>query len=135
MVDAHHVQDRGVIVMNVYRIVRNVDAVFVTFPVGQPAADTGASADPGATVAMPTTEITAAGRLDAAVPPVFRLDAATEARVVAALAAHVGPVAKVLVKRELKQARDLGDLATRLGSNVDDAGAQAAFTSLVRGLG
>ncbi|MCB1181904.1 serine/threonine protein kinase [bacterium] len=100
-----------------------------------PAADPDTGADPGATVAMPTTEITAAGRLDAAVPPVFRLDAATEARVVAALAAHVGPVAKVLVKRELKQARDLGDLATRLGSNVDDAGAQAAFTSLVRGLG
>ncbi|MBX6322344.1 MAG: serine/threonine protein kinase [Rhodospirillaceae bacterium] len=51
-----------------------------------------------------------------------------------ALAEHIGPIAKVVIKRELKQARNVGELCDRLGAHIEDEKARARFRSDVNHL-
>ena len=83
--------------------------------------------DPGATISLSSTEIPGAARVEPDLVGAFRLDEAAERRIIRALAEHIGPVARVLVRREADRAGSLSDLAARLAANLTDADARRAF--------
>ena len=91
--------------------------------------------DPGATMAMTQplgTPSASKARLDSAVGrqsggTVFVLEPEVRDRVVQAMADHIGPVARVVVKRELSGAKDLADLTNRLLANLPDEAARRSF--------
>lgn len=59
--------------------------------------------------------------------PAFELDENETARVVGLLADRIGPVASILVKRELKKAGSLADLTTQLAKAIPDEGLRRSF--------
>jgi hypothetical protein len=60
------------------------------------------------------------------------LDDGARERVTRLLADHIGPVASVLVRREMKRARDLDDLAARLAGAIPDDAGRGAFAAACR---
>jgi serine/threonine-protein kinase len=50
------------------------------------------------------------------------------------LALHIGPLARILVKRAAKDAKNAADLASRLSENIPDETGRRAFESAVRRL-
>jgi hypothetical protein len=80
-------------------------------------------ADPGATLAVGSDYGQA-----------FTLDESTRIQLEQALTVHVGPVARVLIKRTMKRARSLADLITALAAQVPDAMGRGAFQEAVRPL-
>ncbi|HVQ74482.1 MAG TPA: adenylate/guanylate cyclase domain-containing protein [Candidatus Binatia bacterium] len=71
--------------------------------------------------------------VDAAPPPGARFDPALLARLTAALAREIGPVAKVVVGRAAERAADHEALVEALAGGVPE-GSRAAFLASVRGL-
>ena len=65
-------------------------------------------------------------------PPSQRFDAATLARAEAALASHIGAVARVLVKRAAAKARDESELYRLLAEEIEDRAARLAFIRKTR---
>jgi hypothetical protein len=62
------------------------------------------------------------------------LDDESRARIIQALAKHVGPVARILVKREAEASYDMADLTARLLANVTEEPARIAFQEVMRNL-
>ena len=58
----------------------------------------------------------------------------TIARITAALAAQVGPVAQVLVDRELKKVNTLDDLVDNLVENIAGVGPRREFRQAMKNL-
>lgn len=94
--------------------------------------------DPGATMAMAPTAGQHA-QLDSAATGqshgvVFQLNDKTLAVISHALAEQIGPVARILVKREMKVARDLTDLTSRLLTNVSGVKPRREFEMAMKRL-
>jgi serine/threonine-protein kinase len=77
----------------------------------------------------PTTTGEAAGQSQ---PPSQRFEAAALARAEAALASHIGAVARILVKRAASKARDEADLYRLLAEEIEDRDARLAFIRKTR---
>lgn len=86
------------------------------------------AADPGATMALPG--------VGADKPPAgLVLNENTMTTLAQALADQIGPVARVVVRREAARATDLADLSERLLANIEGGTAKAAFRQAIRDLG
>ncbi len=96
-------------------------------------------AEGGATTAIETqvdvtgamTQPIAASQPSVAATPALTLEEATVSRIVGLLADRIGPVARVLVNREMKQARSLNDLTATLAEAIPDPQDRQSFTAAV----
>ncbi|MDX2473000.1 MAG: serine/threonine-protein kinase [Candidatus Krumholzibacteria bacterium] len=100
--------------------------------------DTPPDLDPGATMAMPQP-INSKTRLDSTVghhsgDVVFALEPDVRDRMVQALADHIGPVARIVLKRELRGVRSFTELTNRLLANLPDEATRRTFEAKVQGL-
>ena len=67
--------------------------------------------------------------------PAFELDESQAAIAIELLAKQIGPMARILVKREAVKANSLPDLVARLAANIPDDDARSAFTDAMARLG